>query len=347
MSAFLINFAAMKRLAIILLTAAAACSCTNETPPGETFTIETINRTTPVKDQGQSGLCWIYAMLATIEGDRLAEGDSVNLSAAYVARRILADRAERCYMTRGGEAVTDEGTAPDALDALADYGAMTYDAYRSDCNFNALCRRLTAVAKGAAARREGIERLRKTAAGVLDDSVNPVPPHVWMYGVEYSPRQLAASLFDPADYTAMTSYTHLPAGEAAVLEIPANRRGHRFVNVPLDTLVSRVERALGSGRNVCWEGDTSNAGFSFERGVARLEGSRGEVTQETRQRAFSRLDVTDDHCMALIGLAHDARGNRYFVCKNSWGKGNPYGGLIYMSLDYFRLNTVAVVMKKE
>ena len=43
-------------------------------------------RTTPVKNQGRSQLCWIYAMLATIETDRIMAGDSVNLSPDYPAR---------------------------------------------------------------------------------------------------------------------------------------------------------------------------------------------------------------------------------------------------------------------
>ena len=33
--------------------------------------------------------------------------------------------------------------------------------------------------------------------------------------------------------------------------------------------------------------------------------------------------------------------------KNSWGKDNPYGGLMYMSEEYLKLKTVAVVMHKE
>ena len=79
---------------------------------------------------------------------------------------------------------------------------------------------------------------------------------------------------------------------------------------------------------------------------ARLGGGR-VVTQEERQRAFERFEVTDDHCMAIIGTARDGRGRLYFVCKNSWGTDNPYGGLMYMSEQYFRLNTVAVVMKAD
>lgn len=335
----------MKTFIVMLAAAVLACSCAKERPAAEAFTIETLNKMTPVKDQGHGPLCWVYAMLATIEGDRLALGDSVNLSAAYVARCVLAARAERCYLSGGQDSIRADGVAPDLLDALARYGAMPYDAYRSDCNYGALCRKLEAVARQGAALRVGLGRLRGRLAYVLDTAVNPLPPHVWMYGVEYTPKEFAESLCAPSDYVAMTSYTHEPFCDGVELALPANRAGHRFVNVPIDTLVARVERALRSGLNVCWEGDTSNAGFSFGRGVARLAGGETTVTQAMRQRAFEDFSVTDDHCMTLVGLARDARGRRYFVCKNSWGTGNPYGGLMFMSLGYFRLNTVAVVMK--
>ena len=33
--------------------------------------------------------------------------------------------------------------------------------------------------------------------------------------------------------------------------------------------------------------------------------------------------------------------------KNSWGTGNPYGGLVYMAESYLRLKTVAVVMPAD
>ena len=177
-----------------------------------------------------------------------------------------------------------------------------------------------------------------------DAAVNPVPRKVWLYGAEYTPQEFAASVCLPSDYEALTSYTHEPFGSDVVLAVPANREGYRFRNVPVDTLVGRVVGALRSGRSVCWEGDISNDGFSFERGVAELPKGSPVVTQAARQQAFERFSVTDDHCMAIVGLARDAAGRRWFICKNSWVTDNPYGGLMYMSEQYFRLNTLAVVM---
>lgn len=341
----MINFAAMNKFALLLIAAVTLLSCADKGTVSERFTIDTINKITPVKDQGHGPLCWIYAMLATIESDRLAVGDSVNLSAPYLGRMMLERETERRYLTGGSAAVRADGMAPMAIALMSEYGVTAYDAYRSDCNFSTLCRKLTAVADNAVNSRIGLDRLRGNTADMLDNEAGPVPRRVWMYGMEYTPQQFARSVCDPDDYQSLTSYTHYPFGEDIPLDLPANRYGCRFTNVPIDSLVRMVDNTLRSGLSVCWEGDVSNAGFSFERGVADTEKPDVRVTQADRQRALERFEVTDDHCMALIGLAHDSRGRRYYVCKNSWGTDNPYDGLMFMSLEYFRLNTVAVVMK--
>ena len=51
--------------------------------------------------------------------------------------------------------------------------------------------------------------------------------------------------------------------------------------------------------------------------------------------------------MEIVGLAHDDDNRRYFILKNSWGTGNPYKGLMYMSEDYFLLKTIAVCYRSN
>ena len=50
--------------------------------------------------------------------------------------------------------------------------------------------------------------------------------------------------------------------------------------------------------------------------------------------------------MALIGLAHDAEGRRYYIAKNSWGTHNRYGGFMFLSADYVRLKTICIVLPR-
>lgn len=56
--------------------------------PSKEYVHDILLPMTPIKDQGQSQLCWAYAMLATIETEHILRGDSVNLSAVYVGRML-------------------------------------------------------------------------------------------------------------------------------------------------------------------------------------------------------------------------------------------------------------------
>ena len=51
--------------------------------------------------------------------------------------------------------------------------------------------------------------------------------------------------------------------------------------------------------------------------------------------------------MAIVGIAHDEEGGKYFVMKNSWGTEGPYKGLEYVSFDDFKDQTRTLVMTKE
>lgn len=299
---------------------------------------------TPVKNQGSTPLCWAYAMLATIETEHIGRGDSVNLSTAYVARMFMMEQADRCYLSRGSIGITLRGVMPQLVRLIQMYGLMPYDSYHSDANLNVAARKLQGSMRMAATHGKGIGKARSIASELLDNSVNPLPRHVYMYSMEYTPQEFAHSVCMPDEYQAFTSFTHEPMDRRVRLNLPDNYDGEMFVNIPIDSLMQMVERSVSSGHPVCWEGDISEEGFSFSSGVADVPQAKRNCSQQLRQREFDALRTTDDHCMAIIGIAHDTAGRRYFVCKNSWGTDNPYGGLMYMSFDYARLKTVAVMV---
>lgn len=222
------------------------------------------------------------------------------------------------------------------------YGLQHYDAYHrnEDCNYNVLARRIALAARTrghAADVMGGIDRL-------MDDEIAPLPLHVYMKGAEYTPLEFTHSVCRNDEYVALTSFPHHPFGSRFTLEVPDNRYHDTFLNVPIDSLMALVERSLRGGHPVFWEGDTSEPGFSFARGVARLQHEDKTVTQEQRQESFENGRTTDDHCMEIVGIAHDGNGRKYFICKNSWGTANPYGGFMYLSENYVRLKTVAVIL---
>lgn len=324
----------------------------------EEFAIDTLLPVTPVKTQGRSSLCWVYAMLATMETDRLAQGDSVNLSPVYVARQFLERQARRYYLSHGKTSLSLRGMMTMTLKVMEKTGLQPYDYYRkcNDADWNALQRRVKQLADAALSRREDVGAFEQQLNDLLDQELDFEPRYVHMLGAEYTNEEFGRSVAMPGDWVAMTSFSHHAFGDSFVLEVADNQFRDRFLNVPLDTLVETVRQSLLSGHPVCWEGDITERGFSFEKGVATIDlpataqktdGSTGSGLQTVRQRWFEHSQTTDDHCMALVGLAHDRQGRRYYVAKNSWGKGNPFGGLMFLSEDYLRMKTIAVVVRSD
>ena len=319
----------MKKLVILLTLVLSLTSCHRERQVQQILQkprTECLVKTTPVKNQGASELCWIYAMLATIESDRLMEGDSVNLSPQFIARKYLEEQADRFYLSGGKEKISMRGMSSMLLHLLSRYGMTHYDAFhRDDVDFRVLTRKIEQMAQVSMAERKGLTVFRKDIGGMLDESLHGLPRYVFMLGAEYTTLEFAHSLCHEDDYEALTSFTHHPFGSRFVLETPDNHFHDSFLNVPLDTLMNRIEKTLKSGHAVCWEGDIS----------------------EPRQKAFEQRQTTDDHCMEIIGMARTEKGNRYFICKNSWGTENPFGGWMYLSENYLREKTIAVWMKKN
>ena len=250
----------MKRFFTISLVLLLCIGCTKKEP--KHFTNELLNRMTPVKDQGESETCWIYAMLAAIETEHLAWGDSVNLSPYYIEKMMEQEPA--APKNKRGEAAT-------LLRLIEKYGIVSYDAMRK------------------------VE--------------TPAPKWVFMLGATYTPQEFARSVCKPGEYLPLMSDSNKPYYQEIELDTKDNWLHDRYLNVPMDSLIIKAERAVRHHHGVFW-GD-------------------------------------ENHGMAIVGIAHDDDGEKYFIMKNSWGTDRPYKGLEYVSFEYFRKRTFSLVMTKE
>ena len=107
----------MKRFFILFLVITLMVSCQEN----EVFVTVVLNGHTPVKHQGKSQTCWVYAMLAAIETEHIERGDSVNLSAAYV--EYMLQNEKDAPESKRGMGVT-------CINLIQKYGLCGYDAYR-------------------------------------------------------------------------------------------------------------------------------------------------------------------------------------------------------------------------
>lgn len=326
---------------IFILLVLASCgrheTYINKGSSGSGITADILLPITPIKDQGKSELCWIYAMLATLETDRIAVGDSLNLSPVWLARHSLMEQTQVAFLA--DHSISLRGTLPEAMRLMQTYGIVPWNSYPQDSAISSkvMCRRMMKLAKTQSAQRKGLRNLKEAANEMLDEELGPTPLHVFMLRAEYTPLEFAHSICLPGDWQAYTSFSHHPFGKAFAVEVPDNRQRHMAMNVRARSLLNIVVSSLRRRHPVAWEGCMR---------MENRENGNADV-QQVRQRLFENRQLTDDHCMAIIGMGHDRSGTRYFICKNSWGKDDGNNGIRYMSEQEFLLSTIMIMVRRN
>ena len=199
----------------MVIVCAVLASCGRK-PAERRFTHEVLLPMTPVKDQGQSALCWAYAMLATIETEHILRGDSVNLSATYIGRMLNTYQAS--YKAQGTTVNSQRAMGQTLLNMLPQAGIVGYDVLPDDAT---------------------------------DDM--PTPQWVFMLGARYTAREFAHSLCAPDEYIGLTCIPDSPYYKHIVVPVPDNWEHNRLLNLPHDTLRHHVNQALRHHHPVCWE----------------------------------------------------------------------------------------------
>ena len=182
-----------------------------------TFTHELLLPMTPVKDQGDTELCWAYAMLATIETEHILRGDSVNLSPQYLGRMLKKYQSSKFQVS--GFKPTERGMGQTALNLLQHYGVVGYDVMPDDAT----------------------DKL-------------PTPKNVFMLGAKYTPLEFAHSVCAPDEYIGLISVPDSPYNKKIIVPIPDNWEHNCLLNIPLDSLRKHVNQALRHRHPVCYEG---------------------------------------------------------------------------------------------
>ena len=322
--------------------------------PGEGKGRGAVGAFTPVKDQGHLQACWIYAYLACMETERIEQfDDSLNLSPLWLINALMHEQAEACYLTKGKRKMSMRGIGPDAERLLKEYGMVPYSFfhYSEDLNSNMIERNITLKVKQAVNVKKGLSALHNDVSTALPRIPHNLEQGFYLYGMHYTPQMFGNSLLAGTTMRWLTSYTHHPFNEPFDIELPDNHRHNLVMNVPIDTLYRCVITSLKHRHPVFWEGKmptsmaatmtaTASQKTAMHRDFAAT--NKGNELQEARQRAFERYETTDDHAMAIIGLAEDKQGNAVFICKNSWGKEWGDHGFCCMKAEDFLINTVLV-----
>lgn len=333
------------------------------------FTIVKNNVATPVKNQYSSGTCWCYSATAMTESEMLQKGEpELDLSETFTVYNLYIDKAVKYIRRRGDTRFAEGGLGQDMLNAVANFGAMPQEIYPGigkdtimshDYKMQGILKvYLDSVLK---VNGDTVPTNWKDGFVKILNSYLGQPPAEFDYkGKHYTPKTFAAQYVTekPSDFIGLTSFTHHPFYTQFAMEVQDNYNSNMFYNLPLDEFIQTVKDCINKGYTLTWDADVSNNGFQQSKGVAMWTGSKEDATAlpaftekpytpAIRQELFDKQVTQDDHLMQITGIAKDAQGKDYFIVKNSWGSRGPFLGYIYVSMPYFAINTISVVVNKK
>ncbi|MEE4197610.1 MAG: C1 family peptidase [Bacteroidales bacterium] len=323
---------------------------------------------TTVKSQGRTGTCWCFSTISFLESELLRMGKpDYDLSEMYIVKKAYEEKA-RLYVGNHGMAnFSQGGQAHDVLNEMVDHGLVPESVYPG-IQYSAEVHNHAELSTGLKYFLDGVLKAgqpttvwQEAFRAILDVYLGEDPETFTYQGKEYTPTSFANDLgLNPEDYVEIMSYTHVPYYEKAPLLVPDNWSKDDYYNVPLDELIEIMNYSLTEGYTFVWDGDMSDKGFTREGSIAVVENEEDEerlyltqpvqekiIDQEYRQEQFETFNITDDHLMHITGLAEDQNGTVYYKTKNSWGTDHKYEGYWYMSEQFMRLHSVAIMVHKD
>jgi bleomycin hydrolase len=332
---------------------------------------------TCVKNQASSGTCWSYSTNSFLESEMMRMGkEPIELSPLFSAHCVYLDKGENYVRMHGAVSWGDGGSCHDVINMFAKYGAMPQEAY-SGLHYGTTKNKLAEMQAILKSMLDAVvsnpngkltPSWRKAFDDVLASYLGPIPEKFKWNNKLYTPQSFARDRvgIHPEDYVEISSFINHPPYQKMVLMVPDNWSFDRVYNVQMNDLTDIIDNALNKGFTVTWATDVSEKYFSWKNGVAYVpekdyddmddsmkkymfDGPKRErvITPEMRQIAFDNYETTDDHGMHIVGMAEDQNGRKYYIVKNSWGDKNDYKGYIYVSRNYVKYKTTAILLHKN
>lgn len=331
---------------------------------------------TPVKSQGSSGTCWSYSANSFLESEMIRMGkEPVEISQIYTARNAYIEKGKNYVKMHGAITLGDGGALHDVINMYKKYGALPQSEY-TGLNYGTTRNQfaeMAAINEGllAAVVKNPNGKLTPNwidaYTSVIDTYLGKVPETFTYKGKKYTPQTFAKEVIgiNADDYVELSSFKEYPYYSQFVLMVPDNWSLDMVYNVKMNDLTDIIDNALKKGYSVGWAGDVSEKGFSWKNGVAYIPAKefgdmtaeekenifKGpqkemEITEDMRQEAFDNYQTQDDHGMHIVGLTKDQNGKEYYMIKNSWGATNDYQGYMYMSKNFVKYKTTAILLHK-
>lgn len=331
---------------------------------------------TSVKNQGSSGTCWSYSGNSFLESEMIRIGKQpVEISQIFTARNAYVEKGKNYVRMHGAVTLGDGGSLHDVTNMLKKYGAVPQEVY-TGLNYGTAKNKfaeMAALTEGllvAAVKNPNGELTPnwiKAYEAVIDSYLGQVPQNFNYKGKNYTPQTFAKEVvgLNADEYVEFSSYSNVPYYTKTMLMVPDNWSFDMIYNVRLNDITDIIDNALKNGYTVAWATDVSEKSFSWKNGIAYVPTKKVdemtpeekenmfngpkpemEITEEIRQKAFDNYQTTDDHGMHIVGVSKDQDGKEYYIVKNSWGATNDYKGYLYVTKNFIKYKSTALMVNK-
>jgi len=330
---------------------------TNLNPKIEGYKVIKLIKTSPIKDQQSTGICWTFATTSFIETEAMRlRKEPVVLSPLYYVAPTYIDKGEKYIRMNGKSSFGPGGLTFSVLKYYEKYGAVPqlvwsgkkdstakYDHGKMD---KALLDKVKYYVNSGRGKMT-TEEYRNEIDKILTQTMGIAPETFMYHQKQYTPVTFAREMvgINPDNYVEITSYSHHPFYSKFILEIESNWNNNYYLNLPINDFSSVIDYALTHNYSVCWDGDAYRD-RGFNDGFAVLNDSISSITQLKRQIDFDNYTTIDQHNMHIVGIAENEKGKRFYIVKNSSDEKNC-GGYIYMSKEYLLLRTISVMVHKD
>jgi bleomycin hydrolase len=316
----------------------------------------------PPVSQGMTNTCWSFSTTSFFESEanRLF-GKKVRLSEVFTVYGEYLERTKRFIRERGNSAVAEGSEGNAVTRNMKIYGLVPWEAYSGllpGQKFHDHSKLIEEVSsylesvKKANAWNEAAAL--ETVKAILNHHLGAPPQKFVVEGREYTPVTYLRDYLkiNPDDYLDVLSYMQQPYGPNVEYEVPDNWwHSKDYYNVPLDTFMKIIRKALAEGYTLSIGGDVSEPGRNPAKKVFMIPSfdiPEEYIDDSARQFRFGNGTTTDDHGIHLIGFV-EKNGKPYFLIKDSGASSfnaDPKG-YYFLTEEYVKLKMMDFMVHKD
>jgi bleomycin hydrolase len=198
------------------------------------------------------------------------------------------------------------------------------------------------------------EEVLQTIKLILNNHLGEPPTEITVDGKKMTPKEYFKKVvkINFNDYIDILSLLQQPYNEFTTYPVPDNWwKSDEYYNIPLDTFMKIIKKAVREGFSICIGGDVSEPGYYSYAEVAMVptfDIPSEYIDENARQMRFSNKATTDDHGIHIVGY-QEKDGKDWYLIKDS-GSGSrngPNKGYYFYHEDYIKLKMMDFLVHKD